>query len=286
MIQRYFTIGSEWLYLKLYSGPKTIENILITKIRPVLEFLLKEQYIDLFFFIRYMDPEYHIRLRIHFNDISHIGFIISCLMKELGEYVNNNVISNIVVDTYKREIERYRERYIQDVERLFYIDSKYIINFLSNEENEVDKWLVSVKYIDLLLDMCDFKLNDKIDFCTRIKSAFAEEIYSNDKYIRKQLNQKYRDNTKLLRSILSDDSCDKYSWARLLQDELRHVDNFIQKIKKDDYFEKIDILSSIIHMHINRLFRTKQRVIECVLYHFLSKYYESYKSLLKYNEQQ
>lgn len=136
-----------------------------------------------------MDPEYHIRLRIHFNDISHIGFIISCLMKELGEYVNNNVISNIVVDTYKREIERYRERYIQDVERLFYIDSKYIINFLSNEENEVDKWLVSVKYIDLLLDMCDFKLNDKIDFCTRIKSAFAEEIYSNDKYIRKQLNQ-------------------------------------------------------------------------------------------------
>lgn len=48
MIQRYFTIGSEWLYLKLYSGPKTIENILITKIRPVLELLLKEQYIDLF----------------------------------------------------------------------------------------------------------------------------------------------------------------------------------------------------------------------------------------------
>lgn len=279
MIQRVFILGSEWLYIKLYSGPKTIENILTTNIYHVLECMLEEKHIDYFFFIRYMDPEYHIRLRIHLKDITHIEIVISCLMKELNEYVNNNVISNITIETYKREIERYRERYIQDIELLFYYDSRFVINYLNKEENEVEKWLVSIKYIDLLLDMCGLGLDDKIDFCMRAKSAFAEEIYSNNKYTRKQINQKYRDNKESLKNVLSKDSFKNYSWINQLQEELENANSFISKIKVDDYLEKIDILSSIIHMHINRLFRTKQRVLECVIYHFLAKYYESYRAL-------
>lgn len=127
--------------------------------------------------------------------------------------------------------------------------------------------------------MCGLGLDDKIDFCMRAKSAFAEEIYSNNKYTRKQINQKYRDNKESLKNVLSKDSFKNYSWINQLQEELENANSFISKIKVDDYLEKIDILSSIIHMHINRLFRTKQRVLECVIYHFLAKYYESYRAL-------
>ena len=39
------------------------------------------------------------------------------------------------------------------------------------------------------------------------------------------------------------------------------------------------MLNSIIHMHVNRMFRTKQRKNECVIYYLLLKYYKSQHKL-------
>ena len=41
-------------------------------------------------------------------------------------------------------------------------------------------------------------------------------------------------------------------------------------------------LTSVIHMHVNRMFRTNQRACEMVIYWYLSKYYKSKKAKLKY----
>ena len=45
-------IGSEWLYYKIYSGPRTVENILV-EIYPKIKKLIDESLIDSFFYIRY-----------------------------------------------------------------------------------------------------------------------------------------------------------------------------------------------------------------------------------------
>lgn len=36
-------------------------------------------------------------------------------------------------------------------------------------------------------------------------------------------------------------------------------------------------LSSIIHMHVNRMYRINQRTVELVIYWYLNKYYRSKK---------
>ena len=153
MNQRIFICGSEWLYMKIYSGPRTIENILVNKVFPLLMSLLKNGIIDSFFFIRYTDPNYHIRLRLHFDNTNNIGIVLNKFNQILDSYVCDFIISRVIIDVYNREIERYRDKYIIDVERLFFYDSKFILNYiLTNSENEDEKWLIPIKYIDLFLE--------------------------------------------------------------------------------------------------------------------------------------
>lgn len=69
--QRNFNIGSEWLYYKFYCGVKTADKLLTEVIKPLTEELQTKQLIDKFFFIRYTDPDLHIRLRFHLIDIGN-----------------------------------------------------------------------------------------------------------------------------------------------------------------------------------------------------------------------
>lgn len=67
MIQRKFIPGSQWLYFKIYTGVKTADEVLAHTIRPFLRELYAERWIDGSFFIRYNDPDFHIRLRLHID---------------------------------------------------------------------------------------------------------------------------------------------------------------------------------------------------------------------------
>jgi thiopeptide-type bacteriocin biosynthesis protein len=284
MNQRIFICGSEWLYFKIYSGPKTIENVLINEIYPLIKQLIKRNIIDKFFFIRYADPNHHIRLRLHLKNTDNIVIVLNYLNQILYEYVINHVISRITIDTYNREIERYRDHFIIDVERLFFFDSIFVLDyFLAHPEHEQEKWLVSIKYIDLLMGECGFLLTDKINLCQQVYEALSVETGLKNKYTNEQLKLKYRNNSKIIKNILNEDTETKFVWVEELKNYLSKIHVFTQKLQGEKQSEIVNILTSIIHMHINRLFRTKQRLDECVIYYLLLKYYNSTINFSKYN---
>ena len=72
MIQRKFIPGSQWLYFKIYTGVKTADEVLAHTIRPFLRELYAERWIDGSFFIRYNDPDFHIRLRLHIDQFENL----------------------------------------------------------------------------------------------------------------------------------------------------------------------------------------------------------------------
>jgi len=76
-IQRSFIIGSEWLYYKIYTGPKTSDLVLTDIIKPVVANLIANDTIDSWFFIRYNDPKHHIRVRFHYNKPADVAIIIN-----------------------------------------------------------------------------------------------------------------------------------------------------------------------------------------------------------------
>src|SRR6266536_176178 len=61
---RRFPPGSEWLYLKLFTGTAGADQVL-RRIATVLRWALTAGGADQWFFIRYGDPDWHLRLRIH-----------------------------------------------------------------------------------------------------------------------------------------------------------------------------------------------------------------------------
>lgn len=69
--------GSVWLYYKLYTGPKLADKILALYILPIINQLYEHRLIDLFFFIRYNDPDFHIRIRFKTKNNSDVISIIT-----------------------------------------------------------------------------------------------------------------------------------------------------------------------------------------------------------------
>ncbi|HBX51207.1 MAG: hypothetical protein A2275_06955 [Bacteroidetes bacterium RIFOXYA12_FULL_35_11] len=65
---RYFIPGSEWLYYKIYCGPKTADTIIENVFLPVSSKLFENSLIKKWFFIRYSDSDLHLRFRILLND--------------------------------------------------------------------------------------------------------------------------------------------------------------------------------------------------------------------------
>jgi len=65
MAQRNFTLGDEWVYLKYFGGPVFLESFLLDGITPCIKKLIKTKLVDKWFFIRYFEGGYHLRIRLH-----------------------------------------------------------------------------------------------------------------------------------------------------------------------------------------------------------------------------
>lgn len=292
-IKSSFILGDEWIFYKFYCGFKSSDKVLVHAIKPVVEQLLSNGVIDKFFFIRYSDPDLHLRVRFHYSNKDNIGIIINSLNSHISKYVSSSTISNVIIDRYDREIKRYGENTMELSESIFSHDSIMIVNllhFLSDKGDfsEQIRWKFGLKGIDQLLS--DFKLDidDKFDVITRLRDGFNTE-FNIEKYSKKKLNDSYRERRKEIEIILNNDS--SFEYVQLFNDLLGYrskanapiVSNILE-LKKNNLFqlELEQYLGSLSHMFLNRLFRSNQRAQEMVLYNYLWKYYDSVIARSKY----
>ena len=284
-IQRTFIIGDEWLYYKFYSGPKTADLILTEMIKPAAEQLLSGGYIDRWFFIRYADPKMHIRVRFHLARPEFIFNVVQTLQPLTRGYIEQDLIWKVQVDSYQREIERYGVDTMEQAEELFFHDSVMIVNMLdmiTGDEGEKYRWFFGIRAIDTLLDDFHFELERKLELLTILKENFGREFGIN-KGLRDQLKNKYRDSREEI-TIVLDRSQDAESEMKPLFDLLARkseaikpvVKNLEEREKQETLLPALnDLMGSYIHMLMNRLFKSKQRVHELVVYDFLWNVYKS-----------
>ena len=106
-VQRTFAPGSQWLYLKAYTGTASADRILTDAVGPVMDGLLGTGVVDHWFFLRYADPEHHLRLRLHGNPAALHDHALPALTVALAPYLGDGTVSTVALDTYHRELERY-----------------------------------------------------------------------------------------------------------------------------------------------------------------------------------
>ncbi len=284
-LKRRFILGEEWLYFKIYTGVKTAENILIDVIKPVSIFLLENNIIDSWFFIRYGDPDFHIRLRFHYTNPEKISSILLEMNKHMGKYIDEGAIWKVQVDTYQREIERYGSNTMILSEKLFYIDSNFIVNILpafKNTKGENKRWIYGLKLTDVFLNQFEYSLEEKMNLMYSLKEGFGKEFGMN-LFFKKQIDKIYRDERKQIENTLIIEQEEDSIISEFLEyigKYAKFINPIVTKIlelEKENLLQikKENLVSSYIHMIMNRLFKTKHRLHELVLYDFLFRHYRS-----------
>lgn len=271
---RIFYPGSEWFYFKIYAGVKTSDIFLLEVIKPLVEELQNKNEIKKWFFIRYSDPKPHLRIRFNINNSNNYNYILKKINSLFGEYLNSGEISNIIIDTYKRELERYGENTIEYSEELFFKSSELILNFLEYDDEE--KIMVALFYIDSILSSLKLTIEEKLNWINSYDYAFKKE-FNADKSLNNQLKKKYQDfQPKYLEFIQSNEYEEIRNLITNNISEIKGVIEEILELQKNNLL-KIELetfFQSIFHMHINRLFISEQRLFEMIIYDYLLRFYK------------
>lgn len=281
MINRIFTPGSEWLYFKLYMGDKSADTILNQEIKQLIHFLKNNYIIDQWFFIRYNDPNFHLRIRVHLINPDFSGIVLRYINLFFTTKVQNHIIWNIQLDTYKRELERYNIFLIEKLEYLFCLNSECIIDLIPffKKMNVDSRWKVGIYMIDKFLTICKIPIYDKIEIFKELSISFKYE-FGFDKYNSKQFNEKYRYYKKDIFKILERDNqditinkCFNIIDLYLTLGQTTYLS--IKNISNQKSINLKSILNSFIHMMINRIIPFNNRLYELIIYDFLFRYYMS-----------
>ncbi len=278
-IQRRFFPGEEWVYFKVYAGVKVSEKILSSAIAPLIEFLKESGVIDQWFFIRYTDPSFHLRIRLHLTDKKLFGAAVENFNIYFRDYLEAGTIRNITLDTYERELERYGGELTLAAERIFALDSDLVVFLLDEIENKrlgSFKWLFAMYIMEKYMEVFGMDEDERLSFSKRIRDLFAMEFNAN-KMQRRYFSARYRTSMEQIDQFLGEHQLEGQSpdWF------VRAVHQFtlgLSEIVQQQYAtltraEKEDQLNSFIHMFIDRFFSSKNRLHEYALYSLLEQHY-------------
>ncbi len=282
---REFALGSEWFYIKIYCGAKIADHIITQVIKPVADQLLHEGIIEEWFFLRYVDPKNHLRVRFKGKGMFYAQ-VISLLHEALTPYVTTGLVSTFQTDTYVREIERYGAETIELAEELFFYDSQtiaHILNLYEGEEIEEFRWLLALRGVDTMLTDFGLDLNQRCSLVEGMKDSFAQDFSFTDKAAKKQLSQKYREARPKIEDVLVANYDKAHPLATAFdcfnqrsQQWKNTIEAIVTKCKSTGDQNKVNtMIPSYVHMMINRLLRSKPRIHELVLYDFLFQHYRS-----------
>lgn len=281
---RSFPPGSEWLYAKLYTGTASADEVLTEIVAPLVAKQKKSS--TGWFFIRYGDPEWHVRLRLRGDPKRLAANALPALHELAAPLLRDGRVSRLQLDTYERETERYGgSDGIELAEALFQADSEAvlsIVELLDEDDGAEARWRLALRGMHLLLVDLGLDLTRRSEVMRRVRARFAAE-HRVDVGVEKQLGAKYRAERLALEALLAMPPESDHPLApgfELLAERSERIAPIARELAAREANGRlrssvVDLAPSFLHMHANRLLRSEQRSQELVLYDFLSRLYES-----------
>ncbi|HEY0553327.1 MAG TPA: thiopeptide-type bacteriocin biosynthesis protein, partial [Thermoanaerobaculia bacterium] len=285
-LPRSFPPGSEWLYAKLYTGTATADGLLREVVAPVARDAVAAGEADGWFFIRYGDPEWHLRARFHGNPAKLQSGVLTRLHSALAPLLADGRLWRVQLDTYEREVERYGgPEGIGLAERLFQIDSEAVLDILEMLEGDAGadlRWRLALRGVDMLLGDLRFDPETRVRVMRGMREGFARE-FGGGKGLRVQLDLRYRQESRSLAPLLDsagDAESDLAPALEVLRRRSERNAPIVEELRALEAAGRLnqslaELAPSLVHMHVNRIIRSAQRAHEMVLYDFLYLLYES-----------
>jgi thiopeptide-type bacteriocin biosynthesis protein len=282
---RSFMPGSEWLYVKLYSGESTVNRLLRDVLAPWVRQALASGAADQWFFLRYGDPNFHLRIRLHGPADRLASEVLPALERAVRPALAGQGMWKLELGTYEREIERYGgDDGILLAEELFHHDSELVLQLLelaSEEDLDDIGWQLALRGMSRLVDDFGFDLAAKRRIFTRLREGYYRE--HGIKRPHPPLGDGFRKHRPRLQELVAPSLApgDDFTEAEPLfqQRSIAHR-GIVARLREAERSGRLsvpieELVPSYLHMHANRVLRTAARAQETVLYDFLDRLYES-----------
>jgi lantibiotic biosynthesis protein len=286
LVRRRFPPGSEWLYAKLYTGTGTADRVLSHLVGPLVRSSLASGAADAWFFIRYGDPDWHLRLRLHGEPGRLCAEVLPRLQAAAAPLLEAGQLWRMQLDTYEREVERYGgDRGVELAEQVFAADSEAVLTImgpLSGDAGLDLRWRLAMRGMDLLFDDLGLTLEEKRSVARRAREGYGRE-FGIDGNFRGRVSQRYRAERARLEALLDPGQAPSAPLAAGLETlrrrslQLAPVAAELRRLGQAGSLSAplADIAMSYAHMHVNRLLRSAQRAQELVLYELLDRAYSA-----------
>lgn len=277
--------GSEWLYAKLYTGQHTAEKALAGPIARLVEAMLDEGLADRWFFIRYADPEPHLRLRFHGRPDRLWREGLQRLRSMLDPLLRDGWIWRFQLDCYEPEWQRYGGGGNQErTEQVFQADSETAIAIASCEGGDqalAERWVLALASVDGYFNSAGLDLPGRLKEVGARCAEFRAEYRQREIPLHRQAARKFREERRRLESLFEPSEPKSAALATgldlmrrrhariqplfaAMREELAAVGNPVETL-----------LASFIHMSVNRLLPSAQRIHEAFIYEFLERLYRA-----------
>lgn len=270
IVKRNFYPGDEWLYFKIYGGIKSCDDLVCGKLYSLMNRLKRSGEVSQWFFIRYSDPDFHLRLRLRLVSNDFLGKVVGAVGALLRPMCDSGLLHKFVIDTYCREIERYGESVMQLTEELFCIDSECVCAVLRKMSGTSpdSRWISAFVSVDGFLTALGLGVNEKLELMGRISASYRAE-FGYDGHNGKQLNDMYRSRRRVIAKALHGTEDTVAAVAPRFERRNRLVAS-----KACGTAASLNV-ASLVHMMMNRHFASQNRVNELLLYDFLKRFYRS-----------
>ena len=275
--------GSEWLFAKLYAGQHTTEKALGGPIARLVKTMLDEDLADRWFFIRYADPEPHLRLRFHGlpdrlwrEGLQHLRGTLDPLLRDGWAW-------RFQLDCYEPEWQRYGGVGNQErAEQIFQADSETAIAIVACQAGEQalkERWLLALASVDEYFNCAGLDLSGRLREVRSRCGEFRAEYHQGAVPLHRQAARKFREERQRLESLFESSGPQSATLAKgkaLLRRRSARIRPLFAAMREDQAGAVTSVetlLTSFIHMSVNRLLPSAQRIQEALIYEFLERLY-------------
>ena len=253
---RTYPPGSEWLFMKLYCPRDLEDDVISGSMLTFAENAVASGLADSWFFIRYSDPEPHLRLRFHGAPERLTRQLFAHVCNWADGLMADGLCLKFVFDTYEQEVERFGgPAGMALAEAFFSEDSRYAARLLrcaNTKQWLYDRTTLVLISVDALLGAMGFDESERLRW-----------YLSHATLGRAQTSSEYRNRKNDLRSLLgkvdflasAPGGAEIASTFKARQEALANVVNDLRQLEKGSALDqKFDgLTASFIHLHINRL---------------------------------
>jgi class I lanthipeptide synthase len=283
----FFLPGSEWLQVNVYCSRAACDRILRASVGPLVGRAIRLGAVSRWFFVRYGDPAFHLRLRFNGDPSALREELLPDVHRTFTQLAQGGFISRIQFDTYQPEVGRYGgSEAMRICEDIFHADSVAALELLGIFAERGDDelpWRAAILGIHAMLDAFHFDLSQRARTLAVLEHDFGARFDLERSQLRHELGAGYRQRRGEVENLLlpggwSDGAAGSVDAA--LTKRGRALDLAFERLKSLASAGRLrvgleELAGSLVHMQLNRFLSSAQNAQEVVIYDWMRRAYLS-----------